>query len=92
MGICQRELAGGFYNLCPPWLSISPKMDDRNCSVNTTRQIMVSLDGCLRQCSTRSFKGASVGWEVSKSFNSKFQGNVDWMFTWSLDGKIKQEL
>ena len=40
----ESWLVDFIYNLCPPRLSISPRLDDLDHTVNTTGQIMVSLN------------------------------------------------
>ena len=44
-----------------------------NTLINTTGQIMVSLDGCLVGCSLASFKGTSTGC-TKEMFNGMING------------------
>ena len=78
-------------NICSPRLPISPRLDDRNYTVNTTRQIiMVSLDGCSGECSAGSFKGTSKDLQLAKG---QVQFNITYPLAFSLSysGKVNNQ-
>ena len=88
----MKKLAGGLYNLCPPRLSIYPRLADQDNIVIAIGQIMVSPDGSTGICKGTSMgcRRCSVEWEISpkKNSNGKFQGNFDRSISGTLVGSL----
>ena len=109
-GIFMRTLVGSvdgnqlvkagwwtWYSFSPPRLSISLRLDDWDYTVNTTGQIMVSLDGCCMGCSTGRSTGCTMGcpmeWSVGWGFTkASISRELDRKFNWNFDRKFKRAL
>ena len=65
MGICWKKLAGELYNLCPPRLAISQRLDDRDYTINTTA------------CANNGQSGRMPDGMFNKKFQENFNGIKD---------------